>query len=64
LENDIHGIPGIEFRNKNQLVYSALTKNHDGLAELNKFLSICNINKKEFPEKAPDFIRCLCDLSL
>ena len=55
LESDIHGIPGIEFRNKNQLVYTALAKNHDGLAELNKFLSICNINKKEFPYKAPDF---------
>jgi DNA-directed DNA polymerase III PolC len=55
LESDIHGIPGIEFRNKNQFVYYALAKNHDGLAELNKFLSICNINKKEFPKKAPDF---------
>lgn len=52
----IKPIAGCEFRNDDQLLYLLLAKNREGLKEINEFLTVHNLEKKEYPEVAPDFL--------
>lgn len=51
----IKPIAGCEFRNNDQLLYIALAKNHEGLKEINDWLTEHNMEKKPFPQDAPPF---------
>jgi DNA-directed DNA polymerase III PolC len=44
---DIKPIAGIEFRNDNRYIYTALARNNEGFFELNDFLT--DVNKKKVP---------------
>ncbi|HLF53272.1 PHP domain-containing protein, partial [Flavobacterium sp.] len=46
---------GIEFRNKNKLLYVGLAKNAVGLAEMNRFLTKHNFEGTPLPEQASNF---------
>ncbi|MEZ5015238.1 MAG: DNA polymerase III subunit alpha [Chitinophagales bacterium] len=50
--------PGIEFRNDNTHLYTAIAKNADGFAEINRHLSLYLNNKEPIPEQAPAFEHC------
>lgn len=54
-KNDIKPIVGVEFRNDHELLYVCLAKNHDGFAEVNRFLSRYKLQHLPFPETAPKF---------
>ena len=49
----INPIAGIEFRNKNELLYIGVARNNNGFRQLNSFLTECNLQKKEVPKRAP-----------
>jgi DNA polymerase-3 subunit alpha/error-prone DNA polymerase len=51
----IKPIVGMEFRCEHQLRYIGLAKNASGLAEMNRFLTQHNFEKKALPFSAPDF---------
>ena len=55
-EHHIHPVIGIEFRQKNKLLYVGLAKNNEGFHELNTFLTYHNISKEPLPEQAPEFL--------
>ncbi len=46
---------GIEFRNKNELLYIGIARNNNGFRELNEFLSGHNFEGSPLPFPAPDF---------
>jgi error-prone DNA polymerase len=46
---------GIEFRNNDQLLYTALAMNNNGVFELNRHYSTFSHARKPFPETAPGF---------
>lgn len=46
---------GIEFRNKEELLYIAIAKNNNGFEQLTRFLSHHNREGKSFPARAPGF---------
>jgi len=48
-------IAGIDFRNGADQKFIALAKNNDGWFEMNEFLSLCNKEGKEIPNRAPTF---------
>ena len=54
-ENNIKPIAGIEFREKNKYLYTALARNNEGFCEINEFLSAVNRNKKSLPPAPPTF---------
>jgi DNA polymerase III alpha subunit len=54
-KNDIKPIVGVEFRNDDELLFVCLSKNHDGFAEINRFLSKHKLQHLPFPETAPKF---------
>ncbi|MBN1250592.1 MAG: DNA polymerase III subunit alpha [Bacteroidales bacterium] len=55
-ENNIKAVLGIEFRDKNyKHLYTGIAQNHDGLYELNKFLTEHQLNKTELPRRAIKF---------
>lgn len=54
-ENDIQPIAGMEFRKNNQCLYIGIAQNNEGFAELNRFLTHHNLNKKELPDVPPAF---------
>ena len=54
-EKGIKPIAGIEFRRKDQLLYTGLAKNNDGFRELNEFLTHHNLRNQPLPDKAPEF---------
>ena len=51
----IKPVVGIEFRDKNRLLYIGLARNSEGLRELNEFLSKHNIGGEPLPFPAPVF---------
>ncbi|MBS0012192.1 MAG: DNA polymerase III subunit alpha [Bacteroidales bacterium] len=51
----IKPVAGIEFRHKNQHLYTGIARNNEGMMELNEFLSYHNINKTALPFPAPVF---------
>jgi DNA polymerase-3 subunit alpha len=51
----IKPVAGIEFRDKNNLLYIGLARNNEGLRELNEFLSDHNFRHEALPFPAPEF---------
>lgn len=49
----IKPLVGIEFRNKNEVLYVGLAKNNNGFRELNEFLTLYLANNALFPLRAP-----------
>jgi DNA-directed DNA polymerase III PolC len=54
-ESNIKPVAGIEFRNKDTLLYIGIACNNEGFRELNDFLSAHNLAKKELPVDPPGF---------
>lgn len=54
-EAGIKGIPGMEFRNGNKLLYIAIAKTEKGFQEINELMTKSNLNNIPLPERAPDF---------
>ena len=54
-DRNIKPVMGVEFRNGDTWLYTCIAKNNEGFREINEFLSEYNFNKKEFPERAPEF---------
>lgn len=52
-ENSISPIAGMEFRDKDKLLYIAIAKNPEGYFHINKFLSFHNLNKTPLPLHFP-----------
>ncbi|MFY7828408.1 MAG: DNA polymerase III subunit alpha [Flectobacillus sp.] len=52
---DIKPVVGVEFRNEDELLYVCLAQNHDGFAEINRYLSKYKLLEQPFPEKSPKF---------
>jgi DNA polymerase-3 subunit alpha len=52
---NIKPVAGIEFRNGNELQYTGIARNNNGLRELNEFLSKHNFEKTPIPFPAPRF---------
>jgi len=53
-----HGIKpviGMEARRSDQLLYTCIARNHEGLREINEFMSGHNLASKKLPEHAPAF---------
>ncbi len=53
-KNNIQPIGGIEFRNDDKWLYTALAKNNNGFHRLNNFFSKYNLNHHYFPEIPPE----------
>lgn len=54
-ELGIKPIAGIDFRNGDRHLYTAIARNNDGFRELNEFLSLHLLKKKAFPVVAEPF---------
>jgi error-prone DNA polymerase len=54
-EKNIKAVVGIEFRNGDDFLYTGLARNHEGLRELNEFLTVYNSSKEVFPAVSPAF---------
>ncbi|MFO7621607.1 MAG: DNA polymerase III subunit alpha [Bacteroidales bacterium] len=54
-KHNIKPSAGIEFRNKNELLYIGIARNNKGFRELNEFLSGRNFEGSPLPFPAPDF---------
>ena len=54
-DNGIKPIAGIEFRNKNKLLFTGIAINNKGFRELNDFLTWHNLNDSPLPPNAPVF---------
>ncbi len=52
-ENSISPVAGMEFRDKDKLLYIAIAKNPEGYFHINKFLSFHNLNKTPLPLHFP-----------
>jgi error-prone DNA polymerase len=55
IRNNIRPVAGIEFRSGNDLLYTGIARNNNGMKELNEFLSRCNFEKTTLPFPAPCF---------
>jgi len=58
-ENNIKPLVGIEFRNGDQWLYTCVARNHQGLYELNEFLTEHNFSKTPFLPIPPEFKNAL-----
>ncbi|SDE87036.1 DNA polymerase-3 subunit alpha [Mucilaginibacter pineti] len=54
-EAGIRGLAGLEFRNRDELLYICIAKNENGFKELNEFQTYANKHKTLHPEMAPAF---------
>ena len=54
-QHNIQPIAGMEARRGDLLLYTCMARNHEGLREINEFLSEHNLNSKKLPEQAPAF---------
>lgn len=54
-QKGLNGLAGMEFRNRDQLLYIGIAKNREGFKELNELMTHANYHKKPLPERAPDF---------
>ena len=52
---NIHVVPGIDFRNGINHLFTGIAKNENGFAELNRYLSKYLNSKEDIPPLAPDF---------
>jgi len=55
-QNDIKPIAGMEFRNGDELLFTAIAQNNKGFEEINRFMSSVNLREKELQKRAPDFL--------
>lgn len=53
-ENNIKPISGVEFRNGDELLYTAIAKNNQGFKEINDLLSLHNKKGNEYSCSAPE----------
>ena len=51
----VRPVMGVEVRNGNELLYTALARNNAGFAEINRFISQHNLNKQPYPTVAPEW---------
>jgi DNA polymerase-3 subunit alpha len=51
----IKPVAGCEFRNKDELLFFGIAKNHEGLKELNDWQTVHNLEKKDYHQNAPEF---------
>jgi error-prone DNA polymerase len=54
-KHNIKPVVGIQARTGDQLLYTCLARNHEGLREINQFLSEHNLARKKLPGQAPAF---------
>ncbi len=54
-EKGIKPIGGMEFREGDELLFTALARNNEGFRELNEYMSTINLGEQEHSETAPDF---------
>lgn len=54
-EKGIKPIAGMEFRRDKRLLYVGISKNREGMKELNDFLTEHNLEQKPLPDLAPEF---------
>ncbi|MFN3555735.1 MAG: DNA polymerase III subunit alpha [Bacteroidales bacterium] len=54
-QHNIHPVAGMEARLGDLLLYTCMARNHEGLREINEFLSEHNLASKKLPEQAPAF---------
>lgn len=54
-ENNIKPIAGIEFRDGDALMFTAIAKNIEGFREINDYMSAINLKERKFNVKAPSF---------
>ena len=54
-EFDLEVIPGIEFRRDHQFLYAAIAINERGFGEINRFLSMHNLQEAVLPDLPPRF---------
>jgi DNA polymerase-3 subunit alpha len=51
---------GIEIRKDNEFLYILIAQDNQGFEEINRFVSHCNNEKKEYPVRAPEFEKVYC----
>jgi DNA polymerase-3 subunit alpha len=54
-QHNIKPVMGMQARNGDRLLYSCVARNHEGLREINEFLSVHNLAGKKLPDQAPSF---------
>ncbi|HET6244539.1 MAG: DNA polymerase III subunit alpha [Bacteroidetes bacterium] len=57
IEKGIKPLVGMEFRNKDELLFIALARNNAGFKEINELMTNCNLAQIQLPSK-PDFLNC------
>jgi error-prone DNA polymerase len=55
LQHNIKPVVGMEARKKDKRLYSLIARSHEGLREINQFLSEHNLGQKQLPVYAPHF---------
>lgn len=51
----LNPLAGMEFRNKDELLYIGIARNNEGFRELNEWMTLHNQHKRELPKEAPEF---------
>ncbi len=54
-KHNIKPVAGVQARHGDQLLYTCLARNHEGLREINQFLTEHNLARQPLPEQAPGF---------
>jgi DNA polymerase-3 subunit alpha len=60
IEQGLELMAGVEIRNGNEWLYTLIASNHDGLQEINEFLTSCHLRSAAYPPHPPDFSNVLC----
>jgi len=55
IKHNIKPVAGMQARNGDRLLYTCLARNHEGLREINQFLTEHNLAQKPLPDQAPAF---------
>ncbi len=55
IKHTIKPVVGMQARNGDQLLYTCIARSHEGLREINQFLSEYNLAQKPLPDQAPPF---------
>jgi DNA-directed DNA polymerase III PolC len=51
----IKPVAGVDCRDGDNRLYTCIARSHEGLREINEFMSGCNLARKPLPEQAPPF---------
>jgi len=54
-KSGLNPLAGMEFRNKDELLYIGIACNNEGFRELNEWMTLHNQHKRELPKDAPEF---------